>query len=519
MAEIDTDPKQQIIIEPKKVLAPGASFNASPDAAPQSRGLGQAGGGRIEQKDLPQNYQPDNINTRPGEKSGFEVRIPGIKDPEQNIAIVNPSKESGLGFITRLEVDAPKIVNGEQRVYYRSYTNKDGTNPNDTGYITYKDGKAVSMTFTMSDKSTDGLPQTNKVELKNGASIEELRQQVQPSYSSTPGRLYSFDIKDNGILTINPQTTLSRGGSRGIEMERNAEGGFDIRVPSAQFTSFSWEKASLSQLVEKTVPLREQDQAIAKLKGQRYGVDDSRDVLKWTASNGDSGYFIFSKDPSNKGVICICQQGGVSFGNMGPGQTSPFLARKPVIYLYPTKETEVEVSVKLPSDAVFASLYPKMKDNKWSVVADPSGELRDKETNKKYSYLFWEAEQESPFVIETDKAYCIAGKDVESFLEQSLAKLGLNTKEINDFVVYWLPIMEKNNFNVVQFLEDSYTSKYPLTISPIPETSIRVFMVFKKSSAFLQTGNPMIKGTSRNGYTLVEWGGCNLDERNGQSIK
>jgi hypothetical protein len=43
---------------------------------------------------------------------------------------------------------------------------------------------------------------------------------------------------------------------------------------------------------------------------------------------------------------------------------------------------------------------------------------------------------------------------------------------------------------------------------------IRVFMVFKKSDKKVKTWSPKLKKVARKWYTVVEWGGSNLDESN-----
>ena len=53
-----------------------------------------------------------------------------------------------------------------------------------------------------------------------------------------------------------------------------------------------------------------------------------------------------------------------------------------------------------------------------------------------------------------EKGYVISGKDTAEFLEKKLAELGLNRKEANDFIVYWLPRMQQNSYNLITFQEE-----------------------------------------------------------------
>ena len=43
------------------------------------------------------------------------------------------------------------------------------------------------------------------------------------------------------------------------------------------------------------------------------------------------------------------------------------------------------------------------------------------------------------------------GEDTAKFLEGALAELGLTEKEANTFIMYWLPQMENNPYNVISF--------------------------------------------------------------------
>ena len=59
---------------------------------------------------------------------------------------------------------------------------------------------------------------------------------------------------------------------------------------------------------------------------------------------------------------------------------------KPVIYLYP--ETETEVNVQLGFDGELTCTYPAYRDG-WTVTAQPDGTLTD-EGGQTYNYLYWE---------------------------------------------------------------------------------------------------------------------------------
>ena len=185
-------------------------------------------------------------------------------------------------------------------------------------------------------------------------------------------------------------------------------------------------------------------------------------------------------------------------------QPTPGLAAKPVIYLYP--ETETEVSVKLTLDGKLTCTYPAYKDG-WTVTAAPDGTLTG-ENGQSYSYLYWEGETHAAW--DMSQGFCVKGEDTAAFLEQALAQLGLNRREANEFIVYWLPLMEQNPYNIVAFQTEVYQDTAKLLIDPAPDTLIRVFMAWQASDSFVWLPAQTLTAPERTGFTVIEWGGTQL---------
>ncbi len=179
-------------------------------------------------------------------------------------------------------------------------------------------------------------------------------------------------------------------------------------------------------------------------------------------------------------------------------------AKKPVIYLYP--ENETAVSVKLDFEGKLTYTYPAYNEG-WQVTARPDGSLTD-ENGKEYNYLFWEGESDVDYKI--DEGFCVKGEDTEAFLEEALEKLGLNRKEANEFIVYWLPEMQDNAYNIISFAKEQYTDNAVLDITPAPDTVIRVFMVWKASDKEVKLEKQILSAPERKGFTVVEWGGSEI---------
>ena len=135
-------------------------------------------------------------------------------------------------------------------------------------------------------------------------------------------------------------------------------------------------------------------------------------------------------------------------------------AAKPVIYLYPEEVTEV--LAQLDYNGELTVTYPAYEDG-WAVTAHPDGTLVDAE-GKEYSYLFWEGSSDTEY--DFSEGFCVAGKDTAAFLQGTLAEIGLTPREYNEFIVYWLPRMQGNAYNLISFQSDRYTETARLTIEP-----------------------------------------------------
>ena len=189
---------------------------------------------------------------------------------------------------------------------------------------------------------------------------------------------------------------------------------------------------------------------------------------------------------------------------IGASNGYPGLVDKPVIYLYP--ETKTDVTVSLDYDGELTCTYPEY-NNGWSVTASPDGTLTDA-NGQTYNYLYWEGESDTSF--DFSEGFCVKGKDTAEFLEASLESLGLNRKEANEFIIYWLPMMQNNEYNVISFQKECYTEMAKLAVSPTPDTLIRVFMAWKASDEYVDISPQILTAPERQGFTVVEWGGSKV---------
>ena len=177
---------------------------------------------------------------------------------------------------------------------------------------------------------------------------------------------------------------------------------------------------------------------------------------------------------------------------------------KPVIYLYPEQETTVSVS--LDYAGTLTATYPAY-ENGWTVTAEPDSTLYD-ENGDEYSYLFWEGENNTDYDFST--GFCVAGADTAHFLREKLAEIGLTPREYNEFIVYWLPKMQDNPYNLISFQSEAYTDAAKLDIDPTPDSVLRVFMAWKPLHRAQNIEPQTFASFERNGFTVVEWGGCEV---------
>jgi len=195
-------------------------------------------------------------------------------------------------------------------------------------------------------------------------------------------------------------------------------------------------------------------------------------------------------------------------------------ALKPVLYIYDDQPgREVEVDLKL-NDSDMTTMWPKadnVQDNEytWNVTTSDDGKIFDK-TGNEYSYIFWEASNYN--YSSFDQGFCVKGSDTAEFLREKLREIGLTPEEYNEFIVYWAPQMENNEYNIIRFdgldPDDTYNNQYQLSVTDgendLVDSQLRVFMVWQASDTYQDLEPQQFEPFERNGFTVVEWGGTEV---------
>ena len=183
----------------------------------------------------------------------------------------------------------------------------------------------------------------------------------------------------------------------------------------------------------------------------------------------------------------------------------PDWVKKPIVYLYPTQETEVKVTLWTPEN--LSHTYPKYNPLRWwNVVAQPNGDLEDMDTWRKLYALYreWKTYNEDNF----DKWFVVKWEDTISFLEEKLSILWLNEREAEEFIVYWLPQMENNEYNLIRFeTKEEQDENMALNITPKPDTIIRVMMDWKAIEEPIEIPEQELITPERTWFTVIEWWG------------
>jgi len=231
------------------------------------------------------------------------------------------------------------------------------------------------------------------------------------------------------------------------------------------------------------------------------------------ADNSDSAYAKKMADSNQKLYAKFSEEIPAIFWKDGRGNWRVYLSTKfapmaecgkPVIYLYPQKDTKV--NVKVAPNGGLTKVEPAYPADGWSVLATPQSELTNLSDGAKYPYLFWEGKAYN--MVTPDYGFVLKRADVGARMKNILGRLGLNEKETADFLEFWQAKLEVKPYVFVTFVpQREFDKMTPLTISPQPDKVIRVFMDYTPLDAPVVVREPNIFTPARSGFTVVEWGG------------
>ncbi len=184
----------------------------------------------------------------------------------------------------------------------------------------------------------------------------------------------------------------------------------------------------------------------------------------------------------------------------------PCQVEAPVLYLYPETETDIEVKIDLHGGGYITESEPEY-NNGWSVHVTPEGIIDDS-----YEYLFYEAILSAP--QNSRYGWILDGSNLENELRDLLMDCGLINREIDDFMGFWLPIVDGSPWYAV-YPQDA-DELISLHITPAPDNILRVMLAIRPLEQRIKIdASPEMKPFERGGFTAVEWGVVGWPERVG----
>ncbi len=123
-----------------------------------------------------------------------------------------------------------------------------------------------------------------------------------------------------------------------------------------------------------------------------------------------------------------------------------------------------------------------------------------------YGYLFYESEQ--PDYGQYETGWIVELTELEAFFRSNLTLTGFNTQEIEDFVDYWIPLLDYSPYYAIypQYNEQ-LEEMIQLDFSVQPDNLIRlIYSIRGLESGKLVLPEPEIPAFCRDGFTVSEWG-------------
>ena len=176
---------------------------------------------------------------------------------------------------------------------------------------------------------------------------------------------------------------------------------------------------------------------------------------------------------------------------------------KPIIYFYP--EEEMDLTVAVTKDYLLTTTYPEY-GNGWNIHLDEEGMITVPGSVREYYALYYEANSDYDCTFE--EGFYVTAEDAASFLEEKLDFMGFTNRETDEFIMYWLPILENNGQSLIYFAQTEELSvTFPLVFSEEPDTLIRTMMFVQAVDGPTDIPEQQLTHYERAGFTVTEWGG------------
>ncbi len=198
---------------------------------------------------------------------------------------------------------------------------------------------------------------------------------------------------------------------------------------------------------------------------------------------------------------CSCSDEDSSWAN-DPFDFPPGV-KKPIIYFYP--EEEIDLTVTFYDEDRLMTTYPKYEGG-WNIHLKEDGTFTTGDSDREYYALFFD---EVPnYTCNFTEGFYVTKDNAISFLEEKMDYMGFTNRETDEFIMYWLPILESNEKSLVYFEQtEERNEECPLEFSLEPDTLIRTIIHIKKVNEPTFIQEQTLTHYERNGFTVTEWGG------------
>jgi hypothetical protein len=228
------------------------------------------------------------------------------------------------------------------------------------------------------------------------------------------------------------------------------------------------------------------------------GADLTTDLLgRYGAAGLDPGGYTLRFDVDGMSqTFALAATTGTTYSDLDFFEAD--VARAPNLYLYAPAPTAVHVGLGFPSGGEVLVSDPPYGEAGWSVTAHPDGWI-----DGHLGYLFYEATVPGNF--QTAEGWSLPGDDLDAAFRDRLEALGLQGREVDDFVDHWTPRLA--GAAAVEVYPQDADTRVTLDLTPRPDTLRRIWLLVRPVSRARMLPAPApLAPLRREGLVAVEWG-------------
>ena len=143
-----------------------------------------------------------------------------------------------------------------------------------------------------------------------------------------------------------------------------------------------------------------------------------------------------------------------------------YVPMKPIIYFYP--EEEMDLKVTYVEEERLLTTYPKY-DNGWDMHLEEDGNFTIKGSDREYYALYFD--EIGNYETDWSEGFYVTKENAITILEEKMDYIGYTNREVDEFIMYWLPVLENNEKSLIYFEQKKgmrnalLSSQLPLLLS------------------------------------------------------